>query len=64
MRKFKAWVYDAGGPTQVATRLGVSRTIIYRWFWQEKHPSLAHQRKIVKMSRGKMRLEDFGGYNV
>lgn len=64
MQKFKKWVYDAGGPKFVADSLGVSRTIIYRWMWKEKHPCLANQKKIVKLSHGKMKIKDFGGFTL
>ncbi len=51
------WVYRKGGPIKVAPSLDVTPHAIRRWFHRKNSPTAKTMLKIVKLSKGKVSLE-------
>jgi hypothetical protein len=51
------WVYRKGGPVKVAPLLGVTPHAIRRWFNRQNSPNPKTMLKIVKLSKGRVKLE-------
>jgi hypothetical protein len=56
--KLILWVYDSGGPTEIAAKMGVTRQMIYKWMEGEHIMSAVQAMKFIELSEGKLTLSD------
>lgn len=55
---FRKWVYANGGVVKVAKKLSVHEKTIYRWLNHQSQPQLKQVKKIIRLSKGKLTLND------
>lgn len=58
MDKFRDWVTQKGGPGVVARLMGKNQTAVEHWVRGYSHPKLKDVPKLLKLSNGKLTLED------
>lgn len=56
--KFKKWVEDQGGPTQVAAKLGIEAMTVHHWLCGRTTPKAVTMQKLVRMGRGAFDFND------
>jgi hypothetical protein len=56
--KFKKWVEDQGGPTQVAAKLGIESMTVNHWLCGRTSPKVLVMQRLVKIGRGAFDYDD------
>lgn len=56
--KFKKWIQSQGGPKVLAERLGLTSHAVRVWLRGAGSPTMKTAHRIVKLSRGRLTLED------
>lgn len=56
--KFKKWVEDQGGATQIAAKLGLETPVVNHWLWGNSTPRALTMQKLVRLGKGAFDYDD------